>query len=114
MFNAAHSTEWDVLTIQEPYLDRLGNTKASHHWRVVYPTDHRRGGSSCSRSVLLISSNIPTDAYTVLPIPSTDITAVCFTGEHGAVSIVNIYNVCKHNDLLTALDLYLTHSLPLT
>ncbi|KAG5721646.1 hypothetical protein E4T56_gene14635 [Termitomyces sp. T112] len=58
--------EWDVLAIQEPYLDFLGNTRASSYWRVLYPSDHRKDGSTRSRSVLLINTNISTDAFTQL------------------------------------------------
>ncbi|KAF8057554.1 hypothetical protein FPV67DRAFT_1384542, partial [Lyophyllum atratum] len=83
--------DWDVLALQEPFLDRLGNTKASPFWTVRYPSPHLRDGSARSRSILLINANIATDAYTPLDIPSPDITAVRFDGQFGHLSIFNVY-----------------------
>ncbi|KNZ74021.1 hypothetical protein J132_08675 [Termitomyces sp. J132] len=48
MLNTACPEDWDMLAIQEPYLDHLGNTKASSYWRVVYPRDHCHDRSSRS------------------------------------------------------------------
>ncbi|KAG5736093.1 hypothetical protein E4T56_gene6291 [Termitomyces sp. T112] len=107
---AARPKEWDVLAIQEPYLDFLGNTRASSYWRVLYPSDHRKDGSTRSRSVLLINTNISTDAFTQLTIHSTDITAVCFAGKFSFLSLFNIYNDCKHNEVLTTLSSFLSSS----
>lgn len=108
MLNTASPLDWDVLAIQEPFLDRLGNTKASPHWRVIYPTSHRRDGSTRTRSVLLINTNIATDSFVTLNLPSTDITAVRFIGDHGSISIFNIYNACENNNTLDALDAFLS------
>ncbi|KAG5731524.1 hypothetical protein E4T56_gene5479 [Termitomyces sp. T112] len=102
--------EWDVLTIQEPYLDFLGNSRASSYWRVLYPSDHRKDGSTHSCSVLLINTNNPTDAFTQLTIHSTDITAIRFAGEFGFLSLFNVYNDCKHNEVLTTLSSFLSSS----
>ena len=30
--------QYDVLVLQEPFIDSYGNTKATRDWRVVYPT----------------------------------------------------------------------------
>lgn len=108
MLNSASPIKWDVLAIQEPFFDRLGNTKASRYWRVIYPTDHRKDGSTRSRSVLLINTNIPTDAYTILKIHSTDIAAVRFRGDHRGIFVYGIYNACKHNNTLAALSHFLS------
>ncbi|KAF5367638.1 hypothetical protein D9615_010583 [Tricholomella constricta] len=112
VLNTARPEDWDVIALQEPFLDRLGNTKASPFWTVRYPHHHRRDGSTRSRSILLINSNIATDSYTLLDIPSTDITAVRFNGAHGHLSIINVYNDCTQNDSLTTLSNYLSSSLP--
>ncbi|KIM57559.1 hypothetical protein SCLCIDRAFT_55971, partial [Scleroderma citrinum Foug A] len=37
LLNGPISDEWDILALQEPALNTLGNTRASTHWRVVYP-----------------------------------------------------------------------------
>ncbi|GLB41456.1 putative encoded by [Lyophyllum shimeji] len=54
-----------------------------------------------------------TDAYTLLDVPSPDITAVCFNSDFGHLSIFNIYNDCSHNDSLTVLSAFLSSSLRL-
>jgi len=59
----------------------------------------------------MINSNIATDTYIQLAIPSTDITTVLFNREFEHLSIFNIYNDCTYNDTLTALNKYLESSL---
>ncbi|KAF8055948.1 Endonuclease/exonuclease/phosphatase, partial [Lyophyllum atratum] len=113
VLNSARPEDWDVIALQESFLDRLGNTKASPFWIVRYPYHHRRDGSNRSRSVLLINTNIASDSYTVLDIPSTDITAVRFNGDFGHLSLFNVYNDCTHNDSLTCLSTFLSSSLHL-
>ena len=39
LINGPIASQWDVLAIQEPAIDRnIGLTKANSHWRVIYPT----------------------------------------------------------------------------
>ena len=37
LINTPLHKNWDVLALQEPYIDTLGNTKANSWWHVVYP-----------------------------------------------------------------------------
>jgi ribonuclease HI len=60
----------------------------------------------------LINTNISTDSYVQLDIPNADITAVRFNGDHGNISLFNIYNDCTHNDNLSALSIYLLANPP--
>ncbi|KAF8221822.1 hypothetical protein L208DRAFT_1325846 [Tricholoma matsutake] len=110
VLNSARPEDWDIIALQEPFLDSIGNTKASPYWRVLYPTDHHKDGSDHSYSILLINTNISTDAYTPLDIPCNDITVVHFSGEFSHLSILNIYNDCTHNNNLSALWDFLTSS----
>ncbi|KNZ71523.1 hypothetical protein J132_09185, partial [Termitomyces sp. J132] len=80
----------------------------------LYLSDHRRDSSTHSHSVLLINTNISTDAYSQLTIQSTDILAVHFLGKFGYLSILNIYNNCTHNEVLNYLSLFLLSSLHIT
>ena len=112
LLNSARPEDWDIIAIQEPYLDALGTARGTNHWRVIYPSNHLNDGSSRPRSILLINTNIATDSYIPLDIPNSDITAVRFNGSHGFMSLFNVYNDCTHNDNLTALNVYLdTNSL---
>ncbi|KAF8231223.1 hypothetical protein L208DRAFT_1104425, partial [Tricholoma matsutake] len=103
VLNSACPEDWDIIALQEPFLDSISNTKASPYWRVLYPTDHHKDSSDCSCSILLIKTNLSTDVYTPLDIPCNDITVVCFSGEFSHLSILNIYNDCTHNKNLSAL-----------
>ncbi|KZT18523.1 hypothetical protein NEOLEDRAFT_1080091 [Neolentinus lepideus HHB14362 ss-1] len=31
---------WDIILIQEPYIDTFKNAKATRAWTVIYPTNH--------------------------------------------------------------------------
>lgn len=110
---AASPDDWDVLAVQEPFLDRLGNTKASSYWRVLYPSTHRRNGSARSCSVILINTNISTESYSQLALNSNDITAVRFSSKFGSLSLFNIYNDCTNNDSILTLSTYLSTNLRL-
>jgi len=111
ILNTAKPEDWDIVAIQKPYLDKFNNARGSRYWRILYPSNHLLDDTSHTCSILMINSNIATDAYTQLAIPSTDITAVLFNGEFEHLSIFNIYNDCTHNDTLTALNNYFESSL---
>ncbi|KAF8164692.1 hypothetical protein B0H34DRAFT_640256, partial [Crassisporium funariophilum] len=98
LLNTARPEDWDVMALQEPYLDHLGNTRVSLFWTVRYPPSHLRDSSTRTQSILLIDTNTATDAYTYLDIPSPDITAVRFNGQFGHLLVCNIYNDCTHNN----------------
>ena len=75
LLNMGLHDDYDILALQEPYLDRLGNTRASHKWWVIYPTMSAGGHHPC-RVVLLINSSISTSICQPIPVPSHDVVAV--------------------------------------
>ena len=75
---------------------------------VLYPSNHFTYDSPHTRSLLLINTNISTDAYFQLDILSSYITAIQILGLHGPMFIFNIYNDCHHNDSLTITNNYLS------
>ncbi|KAI9057791.1 hypothetical protein FKP32DRAFT_1525953, partial [Trametes sanguinea] len=82
----------DIIAIQEPYLDRLGLTRSTPHWRVVYPTAHRADPTRRTRAVLLISKRLSTNAWSPLAVPHPDVVAVTLRMEAGAtVHLFNFY-----------------------
>ncbi|KZP06796.1 hypothetical protein FIBSPDRAFT_763852, partial [Athelia psychrophila] len=87
----ADPEKWDIIAIQEPYLDKMKKTRVNHYWRTHYPTNHSLDGQPRSRSLLLINTNISTDAYTSLQIPHHDFTGIRFSGTFGNLSIINAY-----------------------
>jgi len=62
---------FDVVAIQEPYLDHFHNTRTNQHWYTVYPREHYVGPRG-TRSVILMSRRIPADAWTQVEIGSSD------------------------------------------
>ncbi|KZP21379.1 hypothetical protein FIBSPDRAFT_740921, partial [Athelia psychrophila] len=81
--------DWDIICIQEPYFDFQGLSRTTNGWTAVYPHKHKNGVKS--RSIMLISSLISTDAWTALPVDSLDISAVTLSGSFGRIRLFNLY-----------------------
>ena len=109
ILNTASPDDWDLIVIQEPWLDQFNNARGSAYWRVLYPSTHFLDNSPRTRTIMLINTNIDTDVYAQIEIPSADILAVKFLGPHGNLNVINIYNDCTHNNTIRDL----TTSLPL-
>src|SRR5882672_8830288 len=82
---------FDIVSIQEPYLDHFHNTCATQNWHTVYPQEHSIDPSK-TRSVILINKMIVVDAWTQVELGSSDITAVQIQTQLGAVLMINTYN----------------------
>ncbi|KAI0070609.1 hypothetical protein K474DRAFT_1608345, partial [Panus rudis PR-1116 ss-1] len=96
-------TLYDLVLIQEPYLDFKALTRATSFWRVVYPHRHHdHPDRVLSRSprlpedtyltLILVNTSISTGSWTSLDLPSMDITAIRIATETGPLIIFNIYN----------------------
>jgi ribonuclease HI len=112
LLHCADPSKWDVLLLQEPYIDFLKKTRSNPYWRVIYPDIFYADHSPALRSVILVNTNLPTDCWEAVQIPSTDITAVKFTTTAGTVTIFNIYNSCTDNNSTTLLDNFLSSYAP--
>ncbi|KIK37438.1 hypothetical protein CY34DRAFT_92743 [Suillus luteus UH-Slu-Lm8-n1] len=64
--------DYDIVVIQEPVIDFLGNTRATPDWNIIYPTQ-RFTNQECSRAVTLINKHINTSNWRHLPFPSFDV-----------------------------------------
>src|ERR1700690_2653779 len=104
LINSPVHKNWDVLLIQEPYLDSFGNTKATSNWHVIYPSS-RFTNDSTVRSVMLINTKLNTNHWHQLNLTdNNDSTAIQFIGPYGRVTLFNLYIDGTHSDALTALD----------
>jgi len=56
---------------------------------------------------MLVNKRLATNFWESLPVDSSDITAICFSGEFGHIRIFNIYNNCKHSWVLQRLKQFL-------
>jgi len=84
--------EYDLVVIQEPYIDHLNRTRATSRWRVLYPSRHFHDNSPHTRSVILVNTSLLSENWTQLEIHSADVTAIQLQTEIGEVRIFNIYN----------------------
>src|SRR5882672_4156311 len=88
---------YDIGAIQEPYLDHLHNSRATHHWFTVYPKEHYCRPEK-TRALLLVNKHIATDAWSQVDFGSSDITAIQLSTDCGKILIANIYNDAEHQN----------------
>lgn len=94
---------YDVVAIQEPAFDRLGQTFAGLSWRVIYPEKHNTTPKDM-QAVILINRAIPTDSHTKIKIKSQDVVGVRIKTEGGEVKIYNIYLDGSHLQALQGVE----------
>ena len=99
---AANPSEWDILALQEPWIDHLGNTRANSKWSVIYPTPAGQINLP-PRSTILVNTKFPSESVTQILIESSDITAVKIRTRHHTLMIINIYNANDNNNAVTIL-----------
>ena len=102
--------EWDVVAIQEPVIDSLGNTKATSDWNVIYPSA-RYTHQDRIRAVTLVNKRINTNNWRQIPFPSADVVIVQFTGPSSLVTLFNIYDDCKNRTTIPLLTAFLTREI---
>ena len=107
LLHSQSPAQYDIIAIQEPYIDFLGNSHANPYWYSIYPPNHI-DNPKATRSLLLISKQLmTTNAWTQIPVKSANITAICINCDIGPIDIYNIYNNGTHSDDLIRLDHHL-------
>ena len=102
LINTPLHKNWDILALQEPYIDALGNIKANSWWHVVYPSPHLTN-STIDRSVLFINATLDVNRWAQIPVKgSNDMSAIQLHTPKGRVMIFNLYVDCNHSEALTA------------
>lgn len=57
----ALSNKFDIIYLQEPWTDCVGNTHKGHNWDMIYPTSRLQlGDNILLQSIILINCNIST------------------------------------------------------
>lgn len=74
----AHPSDSDIIAIQEPYIDHLNLTRASQFWNVIYLSNKSLNGQTCTRSIILINTNIHSEQVSQINIQSSNVTAIQF------------------------------------
>ena len=99
----ANPREWDIIALQEPYLDYLGLTRANTHWNVIYPSNKNLDNQNRVRSIILVNTNIQSSQVQQIKVPSSDITAITITTSTRTLVLFNIYNDNGHNQSIDTL-----------
>ena len=98
LINSNLHEEFDILLLQELFIDSYGNMKATQYWRVIYPSLHLSELLPL-RVVILVSVLLDTNIWSQIHILNTrDITAVQIVGSFGFINILDIYNDCHNMD----------------
>jgi ribonuclease HI len=92
----AISENADIIALQEPVINKDGNTIATKDWVTIYPTTHATSPGE-TRSILLLRANLLTDKWKQIDIDSSDVSAVKIENVWGTLTIYNIYNDCEHD-----------------
>ncbi|KAG9221604.1 hypothetical protein CCMSSC00406_0006763 [Pleurotus cornucopiae] len=99
----------DIVLIQEPWVDRGGFARAIQRYRVIYPFVEEARKLE-SRAVILVAVEIASDHVINLQINSPDVVGIDVNcGPAGWIRIINVYNDCKHDRSLQAMDEFLTN-----
>src|SRR5260221_3941564 len=104
MLAAASPTEWDILTLQEPWINHLGNMHTNLKWNVVYPLPKGHDEQPPPRSTILVNTKFPTESISQIPLDSNDITTIRICTQHHTLTIVNIYKANDNNDTISTLS----------
>jgi hypothetical protein len=111
LINRGLHTAFDIIALQEPYLDKLTNTRANWNWHVIYPTN-KHEDTSRVRSVILVNNRLNTNDWDQIHLDSNDISAVTIRGTCGTINIYNLYNDCTNSDTLTTLSAFYDNNMP--
>ena len=68
----------DIVVLQEPSINFLNKTIATHDWIVIYPTTHA-ANPKATHAIFLIRSTILTNTGTQIDFPSGEVTAIHVT-----------------------------------
>jgi len=82
---------YDIVALQELYLDHNHNMHVNPYWYMVYPKEHYTTPEKM-RSIIFINKRIATHSWLQVNFSSSDITAAQAQTAAGRVLIINIYN----------------------
>ena len=111
LLNTAKPTEWDILLIQEPWI-AFNGTRATPHWRVLYPKIYFEDNTKLLRSLILVNSNIPTNSYQQIQFNTADVTGITLKIGDRKIIIINVYNDCNNDEAIHAVSEFLSNKYP--
>lgn len=105
LINSIDPKDWDIILLQEPFIDAYNNTKANYHWHVLYPPTHFTDPKA-TRSIILVNTQLNTNTWTQLQVKSGDVTGLHLESGNDTIYIYNIYNDCNND---TAIEMLTNH-----
>ena len=75
MLHQLDPERFDIVVVQEPYLDHNHNMCANHHWYMIYLKEHYTVPGK-TRAVMLVNRKIPADLWFQVELGSSDIWAI--------------------------------------
>jgi hypothetical protein len=97
ILNSLAPDDFDIIAIQEPYIDFTGNARAKHQWYPIYPRTHYIEEAGHTRSMILVNKKIASTAWTVIDVDSPDVTGILIKTQAINVLIFNLYCDQKHS-----------------
>jgi ribonuclease HI len=98
------------LCLQEPWIDTLGNPRATSNWRVIYPTI-RKPQLPRYHAVTFVNASISTNTYRPLSLPLSDVVVIQFRGNtretRWTCTVINVYNDLQEQTTLEVLDRFM-------
>ena len=102
LINSIDPNIYDILVLQEPYIDFLGNTHANQRWYPLLPSTHHNNPKKF-QTVTFINKGILSSTWQQIRVESQDVVAVSINTVAGLITIFNIYNNSDHSNSLQAL-----------
>ena len=102
LLNTTDPGKYEILALQEPYLDSNQLTRATPYWVVLYPSPYNTN-RSLTRAVLLVNREI-FHQVTQISYNSHDVVAVNIQSPIGLISLFNFYLDGEHSRALGILE----------
>jgi len=108
--NNTKQEEWDIIVIQEPYINPYGNIYSNCHFHIIYPTT-KTTSEDRYQTTTLISIFLDTNSWTQIAFSFSNMVVVQITGPFGTCTLFNIYNSSDNNDTIIELDWFLNDNI---
>ena len=102
LINSTDPKIYDILALQEPYIDFLGNTRTNHNWYPLLPTAHCNNPRK-THAAAFINKHLQSSSWQQNKVNSQDVVSISINTSAGIIAIFNIYNDCDHSRSLHAI-----------
>ena len=107
LLNDNIAERYNIIAIQEPYIDFARKARARRQWYPVYPKAHYIDNIGRTRSMILVNKRLASDAWASFDIGSPDATGIIISNENSNVLIFNLYCDQDSPDAIIKADKFL-------